>query len=99
MLMSNEHELACGRHAFRAAAQVVEARRADTPAGLRMPRFPRSDALTDSASDAIFSVSLHAGIAQLVERHVANVKVAGSNPVSRSFPYIDVPGHADPSAP
>jgi hypothetical protein len=24
-----------------------------------------------------------AGIAQLVERHVANVKVAGSNPVSR----------------
>ena len=25
-----------------------------------------------------------AGIAQLVERHVANVKVAGSNPVSRS---------------
>ena len=27
-----------------------------------------------------------AGIAQLVERHVANVKVAGSNPVSRSEP-------------
>jgi hypothetical protein len=26
---------------------------------------------------------LRAGIAQLVERHVANVKVAGSNPVSR----------------
>ena len=25
-----------------------------------------------------------AGIAQLVERHVANVKVAGSSPVSRS---------------
>ena len=26
-----------------------------------------------------------AGIAQLVERNVANVKVAGSNPVSRSI--------------
>ena len=25
-----------------------------------------------------------AGLAQLVERHVANVKVAGSSPVSRS---------------
>lgn len=26
------------------------------------------------------------GIAQMVERHVANVEVAGSNPVSRSSP-------------
>ena len=30
------------------------------------------------------SLLYFAGIAQLVERHVANVKVAGSNPVSRS---------------
>ena len=29
--------------------------------------------------------SNHAGIAQLVEHHVANVNVAGSSPVSRSF--------------
>ena len=32
-----------------------------------------------------------AGVAQLVERHVANVVVAGSSPVSRSsFPREDV---------
>ena len=29
----------------------------------------------------------NAGIAQLVERDVANVKVAGSNPVSRSIHF------------
>ena len=28
-----------------------------------------------------------AGVAQLVERHLAKVQVAGSNPVSRSNPY------------
>ena len=27
-----------------------------------------------------------AGVAQMVERHVANVNVAGSNPVTRSIP-------------
>jgi hypothetical protein len=32
---------------------------------------------------AIFG-SFYAGIAQLVERHLAKVNVAGSNPVSRS---------------
>ena len=34
----------------------------------------------------IFSIlaTMHAGIAQLVERHLAKVNVAGSNPVSRS---------------
>ncbi len=37
--------------------------------------------------DEIFCifVSLIAGIAQLVERHLAKVNVAGSNPVSRSI--------------
>ncbi len=30
--------------------------------------------------------SVHAGIAQLVERNLAKVDVAGSNPVSRSVP-------------
>jgi hypothetical protein len=35
--------------------------------------------------EKVLATSKHrAGIAQLVERHVANVKVAGSNPVSRS---------------
>ena len=29
---------------------------------------------------------LYAGIAQLVERNLAKVEVAGSNPVSRSIP-------------
>jgi hypothetical protein len=29
-------------------------------------------------------MDLRAGVAQLVERHLAKVKVAGSNPVSRS---------------
>ena len=28
---------------------------------------------------------INAGVAQLVEHHVANVEVAGSNPVSRSI--------------
>ncbi len=31
------------------------------------------------------SIANTAGVAQLVEHHVANVDVAGSNPVSRSF--------------
>ena len=32
-----------------------------------------------------WSGRLRAGVAQLVERHLAKVKVAGSNPVSRSI--------------
>ena len=35
----------------------------------------------------------HAGIAQLVERLLAKEKVAGPNPVSRSFFYSDPEGH------
>ena len=30
---------------------------------------------------------LHAGVAHLVERHVANVEAVGSNPISRSVKY------------
>ena len=37
-----------------------------------------------SASNLVVSLSL-AGIAQLVERNLAKVEVAGSNPVSRSI--------------
>ena len=32
-----------------------------------------------------YSISLHAGLAQLVARNLAKVEVAGSNPVARSM--------------
>jgi hypothetical protein len=35
-----------------------------------------------------FNKLIYAGIAQLVEHHVANVNVAGSSPVSRSNPAL-----------
>jgi hypothetical protein len=40
---------------------------------------------------------LHAGVAQLVERQLPKLNVAGSNPVSRSNPVLfeDVPGFRD----
>jgi hypothetical protein len=60
--------------------------------GVRLPVRALSD-LSLHAHSAVRSEPMYdpsrrmktnaAGIAQLVERHVANVKVAGSNPVSR----------------
>ena len=43
-----------------------------------------TDRMRQSVKLTVFREA-NAGIAQLVEREVANVKVAGSNPVSRSI--------------
>lgn len=34
--------------------------------------------------DTVHSPTLHAGVAQLVEHHVANVKIVGSSPTPRT---------------
>ena len=66
--------------------QMVTKRNEYTPMMLKRPRNSLNSYTADLEMFHTFRMlfQVNAGVAQLVERHVANVIVVGSNPISRS---------------